>query len=107
MLRIYSPSGHPNDVDKCVSSLDQIPFPSENRAGRFFLILSINLNLNVLPQFYFLVIEESQFFYIIFGGLYVFYCYIGQLRTDRKVLGGERGVGSAQDLEIRIELGSP
>ncbi len=30
----------------------------------------------------------------------------GQWRDGRKVLGGERGAGSAKDLETGIELGS-
>ncbi len=48
MLRIYSPSGHPNYVDKCVSSLDQIPFPSENRAGRFYQLIWIECCATIL-----------------------------------------------------------
>uniref|UniRef100_A0A673JVW1 Integrin beta n=1 Tax=Sinocyclocheilus rhinocerous TaxID=307959 RepID=A0A673JVW1_9TELE len=32
---------------------------------------------------------------------------LGQKRDDRKLLGGERGAGSAKDLETGIELGSP
>ncbi len=29
------------------------------------------------------------------------------MRDDRKALGGERGMGSAKDLETGIKLGSP
>lgn len=37
----------------------------------------------------------------------IFMGFFGQYRADRKTLGEESGVGSANDLEMGIELGSP
>ncbi len=47
------------------------------------------------------------FFFLLY--LWAFYAFIvrGQWRADRKTLGGERGAGSAKDLEVGFELRSP
>ncbi len=52
-------------------------------------------------------ISKSLFFNIYFWGLLCLFYWIGQLRADKKVLGGEKGAGSAKDLETGIELRSP